>query len=201
MDTYGLDAVRFFLLREVPFGNDGDFSRKAFVLTCNANLAKGLGNLAQRTLSMVFKNCDGQIPSPSEFNADDKEILSATDTLIDTVRAHMDRQEFHSALEAIFAHAAAGDKYISVQEPWKLKKTDPERMQTVLYVLADVIRQLAILIQPIMPQSGAKLLDMLKVQDRDFAALGEGHRLAQGTPIDKPEGVFPQFELPAEEDE
>lgn len=201
METYGLDAVRFFLLREVPFGNDGDFSRKAFVLTCNANLAKGLGNLAQRTLSMVFKNCDGQIPAPSEFTTDDKEMLSATDTLIDAVRVHMDRQEFHSALETIFAHAAAGDKYISVQEPWKLKKTDPERMQTVLYVLTEVIRQLAILIQPIMPESASKLLYMLKVEDRDFAALGQEHRLAPGTPIDKPEGVFPQFELPAEEGE
>lgn len=198
METYGLDPVRFFLLREVPFGNDGDFSRKAFVLTCNANLAKGLGNLAQRTLSMVFKNCDGQIPAPSEFTSEDKEMLASTDNLIQLVRARMDRQEFHSALEAIFAQAAAGDKYISVQEPWKLKKTDPERMNTVLYVLADVIRQLAILIQPIMPESAAKFLDMLKIEDRGFAALGEGNRLAPGTPIDKPEGVFPQFEIPEE---
>lgn len=198
MDTYGLDPVRFFLLREVPFGNDGDFSRKAFVLTCNANLAKGLGNLAQRTLSMVFKNCDGQIPQPSEFTSEDQEILSSVDNLIQVVRGHMDRQEFHAALEAIFAQAAAGDKYISVQEPWKLKKTDPARMQTVLYVLADVIRQLAILIQPIMPESGAKFLDMLKIEERSFAALGEGQRLSPGTPIDKPEGVFPQFELPEE---
>lgn len=200
METYGLDAVRFFLLREVPFGNDGDFSRKGFVLTCNANLAKGLGNLAQRTLSMVFKNCDGQVPQPAELSNDDKEMLSSTDKLIEVVRGHMDRQEFHSALEVIFAQAAAGDKYISVQEPWKLKKIDPERMNTVLYVLADVIRQLAILIQPIMPESAAKLLDMLKVDARSFADLGEAGRLAAGTPIDKPQGVFPQFELPEEGD-
>lgn len=199
IDSYGLDPVRFFLLREVPFGNDGDFSRKAFVLTCNANLAKGLGNLVQRTLSMVFKNCDGQIPNPGEFTNEDRVILENTDNLLEIVRKHMDRQEFNQALEAIFAHAAAGDKYISVQEPWKLKKTDPDRMQTVLYVLSEVIRQLAILIQPIMPDAASKFLAMLKVEHSDFSTLGEKNRLAPGTPIDKPEGVFPQFELPDED--
>ncbi len=199
IEAYGLDPVRFFLLREVPFGNDGDFSRKGFVLTCNANLAKGLGNLAQRTLSMVFKNCDSAIPSYGEFTIDDNDLLNSTDNLVEKVRARMDHQEFHLALEAIFAHAAAGDKYISVQEPWKLKKTDPERMATVLYVLSDVIRQLAILIQPIMPESAAKLLDMLKVEDRSFSALGDASRLKPGTQIDKPVGVFPQFELPEED--
>jgi methionyl-tRNA synthetase len=199
IDSYGLDPVRFFLLREVPFGNDGDFSRRSFVLTCNANLAKGLGNLAQRTLSMVFKNCDGAIPDPVDFTSEDNELLDSIDVLIEKVRNHMDRQEFHLALEAIFAQAAAGDKYISVQEPWKLKKTDPARMNTVLYVLADVIRQLAILIQPVMPQSAAKFLDMLKIEDRSFSALGAAGRIAPGTPIEKPEGVFPQFELPEED--
>lgn len=200
IETYGLDAVRFFLLREVPFGNDGDFSRKGFVLTCNANLAKGLGNLAQRTLSMVFKNCDGAIPDPGTFTSEDNELLQQTDALIEKVRAHMDAQEFHLALETIFAHAAAGDKYISVQEPWKLKKTDPERMNTVLYVLSEVIRQLAIMIQPIMPDAASRFLAMLKVENTDFSALGAGARLASGTTIDKPTGIFPQFELPVDDE-
>lgn len=199
IETYGLDPVRFFLLREVPFGNDGDFSRKGFVLTCNANLAKGLGNLAQRTLSMVYKNCNGKIPAPLEFTSEDNDILNSIDGLVAKVRSHMDRQEFHLALEAIFAQAAAGDKYISVQEPWKLKKTDPERMNTVLYVLSEVIRQLAILIQPIMPESAGKLLDMLRIENREFSALGAGSRLVPETAIDKPVGVFPQFELPEED--
>ncbi len=199
IESYGLDPVRFFLMREVPFGNDGDFSRRSFVERCNANLAKGLGNLVQRTLTMVFKNCDGAIPIPGEFMSDDNEFLSSIDNLLEKIRSHMDRQEFHFALEAIFSAAAAGDKYISVQEPWKLKKTDPDRMNTVLYVLSEAIRQLAILIQPIMPESAAKFLDMLKVDARDFNALGAGSRLAPGTPIEKPEGVFPQFELPSDE--
>ncbi len=199
IETYGLDAVRFFLMREVPFGNDGDFSRRGFVLTCNANLAKGLGNLAQRTLSMVYKNCDAQIPNPGELSNEDKKILVSIDNLGDVVRGHMDRQEFHLAIEAIFAQAAAGDKYITVQEPWKLRKTDPARMNTVLYTLCEVIRQLAILIQPIMPDAAAKLLDMLKIKNRTFDALGPEQRLQPGTSIDKPEGIFPQFELPAEE--
>jgi len=196
IDSYGLDAVRFFLMREVPFGNDGDFSRQSFVLRCNADLAKGLGNLTQRTLSLIHKNCDGKISSYGEFTSFDKELLDNAQELIQTVRGHMDQQAFHLALEAIFAQSAAADVYISRQEPWVLKKTDPARMKTVLFVLAETIRQLAILIQPIMPESAGKILDQLGVSARGFDQLGETGRIAVGTPIPKPEGVFPRLEMP-----
>lgn len=198
IESYGLDAVRFFLLREVPFGNDGDFSRSSFVARCNADLANGMGNLSQRTLSMIFKNCDGAIPQHHEFTSEDNELLTSIDGLLDEVRGHMNKQAFHRAFEAIWKQSAAADTYISSQEPWKLKKTDPARMNTVLYVLAEAIRQLAILMQPIMPESASKILDQLKVDNRSFDALGAGCRLEVGTIIDKPVGVFPRLELTEE---
>lgn len=199
IESYGLDPVRFFLLREVPFGNDGDFSRKSFVLRCNADLANGLGNLSQRTLSMIHKNCDGTLPTPGSLTDEDSALLEGIQATLDTVRTHMDKQAFHAALEAIFTQAATADSYISVQEPWKLKKTDPERMKTVLYVLADAIRQLAILIQPIMPASADKILSQLNVEERGFDQLGQGGRLLPGTAIPKPEGVFPRLDMPEED--
>jgi len=199
IEEYGLDAVRYFLLREVPFGNDGDFSRRSFVLRCNADLANGLGNLSQRTLSLIAKNCEGKIPALQKLTNDDNALLDEVNSALEKVRAHMDAQAFHLAFEAIFAQAAAADTYITVQEPWKLKKTDPERMKTVLYVLAETIRQLAILVQPIMPESAAKILDQLCVSERNFDQLGEVGALKAGTAIPKPEGVFPRLELPEED--
>ncbi|WP_262695202.1 methionine--tRNA ligase [Kordiimonas aquimaris] len=199
IESYGLDAVRFFMLREVPFGNDGDFSRSAFIARCNADLANGMGNLSQRTLAMIFKNCDGSIPHPGILSNEDSELLNNIDSLLDEVRKHIDMQAFNRAFDAIWKQSAAADTYISSQEPWKLKKTDPDRMYTVLYVLAEVIRQLAILMQPIMPESACKVLDQLKIEDRAFTALGATGRLASGTVIDKPVGVFPRLELDAEE--
>jgi len=196
IESYGLDEVRYFLLREVPFGNDGDFSRRSFVLRCNADLANGLGNLAQRTLSMIHKNCDAVIPISGVLSNEDNDLLKGIDQTLDIVRGHMDNQAFHAAFGAIFNQAAVADTYISVQEPWKLRKTDPERMNTVLYVLAEVIRQLAILIQPIMPDSADKLLNQLCVSERGFEQLGVAGRLLSGTEIPKPEGVFPRLELP-----
>lgn len=200
VENYGLDATRFFLLREVPFGNDGDFSRRAFVLRCNADLANGLGNLSQRTLSMIHKNCDGKLPEPLNFNNEDKDLLGNIEGTLEVVRGHMDRQAFHLALDAIWVQASAADTYVSVQEPWKLKKTDPERMNTVLYVLAEAIRQIAILAQPIMPDSVDKLLSQLGVTERGFDQIGAAGRMKPGQTIPKPVGVFPRFELP-EEDE
>ena len=193
IEEYGLDETRFFLLREVPFGNDGDFSRSSFVARCNADLANGLGNLAQRTLSMIHKNLEGVVPEPGPYTDDDKALLDSVSQTLSKVRGHMDKQAFHAAFECIFSQAAAADTYVSVQAPWALKKTDPDRMNTVLYVLAEVVRQLAILIQPIMPQSAAKLLDQLKVPERGFDQLGSGHCLKPGTVIEKPTGVFPRL--------
>ncbi len=193
VERYGLDQVRYFLLREVPFGNDGDFSHRAMINRMNGELANDLGNLAQRSLSMINKNNDAQLPTPGEFSAEDQALLDAAGALLPKLRDTIDRQQFHEGLEAVWQVVRAANGYVDRQAPWALKKTDPARMHTVLYVLADTIRQLALLLQPVMPGSTARLLDQLAVPAarRAFAAFGE--RLVPGTPLPKPEGVFPRF--------
>ncbi len=193
---YGLDQVRYFLLREVPFGNDGDFSHRAMVGRINSELANDFGNLAQRVLSMMHKNCDAKTPQPGEFSAADKELLDAAAGLIGTVRTELDdNQSFHEALTLIWALVRQANGYVAEQEPWVLRKTDPERMATVLYVAAEAIRHLATICQPFMPDSCAKMLDQLGVaaDARDFTCLGPDGALVAGTALPKPKPVFPRF--------
>jgi methionyl-tRNA synthetase len=196
VERYGLDQVRYFMLREVPFGNDGDFGHLAMVQRMNGELANDYGNLAQRVLSMVAKNCDGKVPMPGDFNANDEALLTAARNLLPKLRELLDVQAFNEALEAIWVVIRAANGYVDAQAPWKLRKEDPERMATVLYVLAECIRHLALMTQPFMPETSAKMLDQLSVssEGRDFAALdaGEG-ALVPGCELPKPEGVFPRF--------
>ena len=195
VSTYGLDQVRYFLLREVPFGNDGDFSRAAMVGRMNGELANDLGNLAQRVLSMVNKNCGGAVPKHGEFNADDDAMLSSAHSMIGGVRNHIDNQAFNEALEVIWLVIRASNAYVDAQAPWKLKKEDPARMETVLYVLAETVRHIAIMLQPFMPGSMGKMLDQLAIshEHRSFGFLGPDHALVSGTALPAPEGVFPRF--------
>ena len=192
VERYGLDQTRYFLLREVPFGNDGDFSHRAMVNRVNAELANGLGNLAQRSLSIIAKNCEGKLPVPLAFTADDEALLGQAKALLATVRDALDRQQFHDALEAIMVVVRAANGYIDVQAPWALKKTDLARMGTVLYVLAETVRRVALLLQPVMPVSIAKMLDQLAVPEdkRDFVHFDEA--LVGGTALPAPQGVFPR---------
>jgi methionyl-tRNA synthetase len=198
IETFGLDPVRYFLLREVPFGNDGDYSRAAMVQRLNGELANEFGNLAQRSLSMIAKNCAGAVPEPGAFDAEDSALLDQSAAVLDQVRTAMDRQAFHEALEAIWSVVRAANGYVDRQAPWALKKTDPERMATVLFVLAETARRLALLMQPFTPDASARMLDQLGVaaEERTFAALNADARLAPGTPLPKPEPVFPRFEEP-----
>lgn len=193
---YGVDGARYFLLREVPFGNDGDFSHSNALNRINNDLANGLGNLAQRTLSFIYKNCEAKIPAPSELTADDKALLEAAQvTMLASVREHLDNQKFHRALEAIWSVVDKANLYIDVQAPWTLKKTDTVRMATVLYVLTETIRCLALAIQPVMPVSAEKMLDqlMIKAGERDFTHLSAASAIKPGTEIAQPQGVFPRL--------
>ncbi|HEY4134270.1 MAG TPA: methionine--tRNA ligase [Alphaproteobacteria bacterium] len=199
VETYGLDAVRYFLLREVPFGNDGDFSHKQMINRINADLANSFGNLAQRTLSMIGKNCDGQLPTPGALTAEDEALLKQADDLLPKLREHFAHQVFHDALEEIWVVVRAANGYVDTQAPWTLRKTDPARMATVLYVLAEIVRRLALLLQPIVPGSAAKLLDQLAVpeSERSFAYFAPAHALKAGTALPAPAGVFPRYVEPA----
>ncbi|MBZ0215269.1 MAG: methionine--tRNA ligase, partial [Fimbriimonadaceae bacterium] len=194
-DHYGVDQLRFFLMREVPFGQDGNYSHDAIVQRINADLANDLGNLAQRSLSMVAKNMNGILLAPGDLTAEDMEILQSADRLLDETRAAVENQALHLALNAIWKVVGDANKYFASQEPWALKKTDPARMGTVLYVTAEIVRQVAILSTPFIPHSAEKLLDCLGVgaDQRTFADLGAQHRLTAGISLPAPEPVFPRY--------
>ncbi|TWB19570.1 methionyl-tRNA synthetase [Rhizobium sp. ERR 1071] len=201
VNHFGLDQVRYFFLREVSFGQDGSYSEEAIGTRINSDLANGIGNLASRSLSMIVKNCDGKIPECGPLTDEDKALLAQADALLASTREDMGKQLIHRALASIIAVVSETDRYFASQEPWALKKTDPARMATVLYVTADVVRQISILLQPFMPESSGKLLDLIAIPSdkRDFAALGEAGRLVAGTPLEAPKPVFPRYVAPTAE--
>jgi len=197
-DAYGVDPLRYFFLREVPFGQDGNYSHEAIVNRINADLANDLGNLAQRSLTMVARQFGGKLPAPGEFSAADQTILADADAMIDGAREHMKTQQLHQVLNTVWAVVANANRYFASEAPWALAKTDPKRQGTVLYVTAEVIRQVGILAQPFMPSSASALLDLLAVKpaDRVFAALGSAKRIAPGSALPPPAPVFPRYVEP-----
>ena len=192
-DAYGLDALRFFLLREVPFGNDGDFSRGALIGRLNTELANDLGNLAQRSLSLIARNCDGKLPPTGARTPDDERLVQAAGALHAEMGQAIDRQALHEALEIAWRVIRASNAYIDRQAPWALRKSDPERMEVVLRVLADTLRAIGTVLQSYMPGSMARLLDQLGVpaDSRTFKDLGAP--LSSGIALPSPQGIFPRF--------
>jgi methionyl-tRNA synthetase len=192
-DQYGVDQMRYFFLREVPFGQDGNYNHEAIVARINADLANDLGNLAQRSLSMIAKQLGGVLPAPGEFTDNDNAILAQADGMLAQSRAAMATQQIHQWLNAVWAVVAEANRYFAGEAPWALAKTDPARQKTVLYVTAEVVRQVAILAAPAMPEASAKLLDSLGIpaDARNFAALGA--RIKPDTALPAPVGVFPRY--------
>jgi methionyl-tRNA synthetase len=199
-DQYGVDQMRYFFLREVPFGQDGNYNHEAIVARINADLANDLGNLAQRSLSMIAKQLGGILPEPGAFSENDKAILAEADAMVGAARHAMATQQIHQWLNTVWAVVAEANRYFAGEAPWALAKTDPARQKTVLYVTAEVVRQIAILTQPVMPSASNKLLDSLGIGDgeaRTFAALGGTVRIAPGTMLPAPQAVFPRYIEPS----
>jgi methionyl-tRNA synthetase len=196
-EIFGLDQIRYFLLREKPFGADGSLSHAAIISRINVDLANDLGNLAQRSLSLIARNCGGILPAQGTPTEDDSALLSAADALPDLMRNNVDRQTFHEGLEEVWKVIRAANGYIDRQAPWALNRTDKTRMGEVLRVLVDTIRVVATLLQPVMPGSMSRMLDQLGVAPdaRTFAALGT--RLTDGQTLPPPQGVFPRYVEPA----
>jgi methionyl-tRNA synthetase len=197
-DAYGVDQLRYFFLREIPFGQDGNYSHEAIVNRINADLANDLGNLAQRSLTMIARQLNGVLPQPGPFSDNDTAVLAAADAMVGKAREAMKTQQLHQVLNAVWAVVADANRYFAGEAPWALAKTDPARQGTVLYVTAEVIRQIAILAQPFMPQSATKLLDLLAIPaaERQFDALGGSRRIAAGSTLPPPAPVFPRYVEP-----
>lgn len=196
---YGLDQFRYYLMREVPFGGDGNFTHESMQMRMNTELANDFGNLAQRVLSFIYKNCEAQLPTLGTLQTQDNELLGLSAALVGTVRAHMDNYAMHRALEEIWTVVRAANAYVDKEAPWALRKTDMARMGTVLGVLCESIRRLAILCQPFMPDSMDKMLDQLAVpaDKRMIADVSNEIGLAQGATIAQPMGVFPRYNAEA----
>ena len=194
-DHYGVDQLRYFFLREVPFGQDGNYSHEAIVNRINADLANDLGNLAQRSLSMIAKNCGGKVPEQGPRTEADIAILAQAAELPGKARAAMSDFALHTILADIWRVVADANRYFASEEPWKLTKTDPARRDAVLYVTAEVIRRVAIMTQPFMPAAMGKMLDLLGVaaDARDFAHVDEAHALASGADLPPPAPIFPRY--------
>lgn len=193
VERYGVDPVRYFFMREVPFGQDGSYSNEAIIGRMNADLANDLGNLAQRSLSMINKNCEAKVPVCGSLSAADTAMLAMADAMLGEVRAQHEAFAISKAMDVIWKVVAEANRYFAGEAPWALKKTDPARMASVLYVTAEVLRMVGILVQPYMPDSAAKLLDVLAVPagERRFADIGK--RLVSGTDLPTPQPIFPRF--------
>jgi methionyl-tRNA synthetase len=192
---YGVDQLRYFFLREIPFGQDGNYSHEAIVNRINADLANDLGNLAQRSLSMIAKNCGGKVPLRGALVETDRAILAQASAALEAARGAMEDYAPHLALGEIFRVIGEANRYFASEEPWAKKKTDPARMETVLYTTAETLRRIAIPLQAFIPASAAALLDLLGVgpKARDFAHAGESDALIEGAALPPPAPIFPRF--------
>jgi methionyl-tRNA synthetase len=186
--TYGSDAVRYFLMREIPFGEDGDFSERALRRRLNADLANDLGNLVQRVLTFIHKHFAAQPPIMHNFSAEDQEFLAIFPSLLTRTRQHMEKIALHRVLETIWEGVVAANRYVDAQKPWVLAKTDQVRLKVVLTVLLDGLRKIGILLRPFIPDSADKILDMIAVapEKRTFAYFPESY---------SPTGSLPPSEI------
>ncbi|MDH7795084.1 MULTISPECIES: methionine--tRNA ligase [unclassified Beijerinckia] len=194
-EHYGVDQMRYFFLREVPFGQDGNYSHEALVNRINADLANDLGNLAQRSLSMVTKNCDGKAPVPGALTANDEIILAAAWALAERTSEAMKEFALHTALAEIWKVVADANRYFAGEEPWARRKDNPERMGTILWVTAEVLRNIAIAAQPVIPTAAGKLLDSLAAAPdaRMLRHIGKDHALTGGVALPAPVPIFPRY--------
>lgn len=201
LNQYGTDYVRYFLASEIIFGNDGDFSHESFRNKINSELANDLGNLAQRVLTLIHKHCDGCVPTPNTFTAEDEILLQSARGTLQDIRSHLDQLNVKAICEATVLLAKQGNRYIDQTAPWELCKK-PEtrpRLQTVLYVLIEVLRLSAVYLEPVIPTAGSRMLDMLGIPEdmRTFSSVTTA--LTPGLQTQKPMPLFPKLDAPEED--
>ena len=193
VDKYGVDQIRYFLMREVPFGNDGDFSNSQLINRINSDLANSYGNLFQRVISMIFKNCNEAIPiRPYDFQDEDLKLINSIRNSLQNYRSLMDEQKFDQFLKNIWLVISDANKYVDNQAPWSLKKNNFQRMEVVLYTLIETIRQISIMLQPFIPNTSKSILDHIQIPlvKRDIKSIElffDG-----GIKISTPKPLFPR---------
>jgi methionyl-tRNA synthetase len=195
INSYGLDQFKYFLLREVRFGQDGDFSEEALIRRVNSDLANDYGNLAQRVLSFVHKNNNALMPGYTSFHKEDEILLNQINIINNNIKEFMNNYQITNALEELWIVIRKCNTYIDEQAPWSLKKIDLERMNTVLYVLCTLIRKISLIALNFVPIGANKILDQLSVPKNKRQYEHFNDELCPETPLPKPEGVFPRLEI------
>ena len=190
--AYGVDTLRFFLLREVPFGNDGDFSKKSLQRRMNNDLANDLGNLVQRVLTIINKNLDGKLSKIKQIKENDKKIYEYPEELLKNIEKNYEKQEFHKVIENIWKLISRANKYVDESAPWQLIKDDRERAGDVLNILVIIIAKIAIFLAPIMPDISENILNKigLSIKNLTMEDIGKDTFLNIDHIIKKPEIIF-----------
>ena len=195
INQYGLDPLRYYLIKEVSFGNDGNISQEKLEDCINSDLANNYGNLCQRVTAFAIKNCESKIPEKIEFQKDDLDILNKYNNNLDNIRSKIDKQDINFYIDYIINSLFEANKYFNDQEPWK-KKDDIVRLNTIVYTTLEIVRKISFLLFPIIPHSSLKALKIfnLSEKDIDFTSIGNNDFLTKGNSINKIEILFNKIE-------
>lgn len=193
IETFGIDAVRYFMIREVPFGQDGNFSRQGLINRINSDLANSYGNLVQRVLSFIHKHCNEKIPNPNTMQSEDHDLMNLPLLVLPELYKHMNEFALNRYAESIWGIIFKANQYIDEQKPWSLKNDNVDRMHTVLYVLAETIRKIAILTQPILPIGSEKILNFFNIPNDQKSLKNLDTALVGGSALLQPTGVYPRY--------
>ena len=192
IEKYGSDQIRYFLLKEIPFGEDGNYSEKLLINRINSELANDLGNLFQRVLSMLYKYFEGVLPDKNELNNQDNYLLNLPYSTLEILDKHMNKLQFNLAIDAIWKIVKSANVYVDTSEPWKLFKEDKERLKTVMYTLIVTIYKISILVQPFLPNAAKNMLTQLKQKEYlNFDNIDNS--LNSGLKLKKPIILFPKI--------
>ncbi len=195
IENYGIDALRYYLIKEVSFGNDGNISQERLEDCINSDLANNFGNLCQRVVAFSLKNCDGKIPNKIEFHSDDLKILDKFKNNLNTIREKIDNQDINFYIDFIVNSLFEANKYFNDQEPWK-KKDDLIRLNTIVYTTLEIVRKISYLLYPIIPESSVKALKIFNINEKDidFSSIENNEFLIKDKKINKIDILFKKIE-------